>query len=143
MANPILLAEDSPDDVTLFLDTMRKSGLRNSVTVVHDGVETIQYLKGEGKFADRDQFPMPSILMLDLRMPRMDGFQVLEWMYSQTDLTDVLVVVLSHYGETSDINRAYTLGAHTFLVKPFTKRDLTNLATYFDGRWERVPSQAE
>jgi CheY-like chemotaxis protein len=138
MANTILLAEDSPDDVTLFLDVLRKSGLRNPVIVVHDGVEAIHYLKGEGKFADRDQYPLPSILMLDLRMPRLDGFHVLEWMYSQTHLTDVLVVVLSHYGETSDINRAYALGAHSFLVKPFTQKDLTDLANYFDGRWERT-----
>ena len=75
--------------------------------------------------------------MLDLRMPRIDGFHVLEWIYSQSHLTDLLVVVLSHYGETSDINRAYTLGAHSFLLKPFTQKDLTDLASYFDGRWER------
>jgi CheY-like chemotaxis protein len=143
MAKAILLAEDSPDDVTLFLDTMRRSGLRNPVIVVHDGVEAVQYLKGEGEFADRDRYPMPVILMLDLRMPRMDGFQVLEWIYSQSHLTDLLVVVLSHYGETNDINRAYTLGAHSFLLKPFTQKDLTNLATYFDGRWEKTASQAQ
>ena len=139
MANAILLAEDSPDDVTLFLDVMRRSGLRNPVQVVQDGVEAIQYLKGVGEFTDRDLHPLPSILMLDLRMPRLDGFQVLEWIYSQSHLTDLLIVVLSHYGETEDINRAYTLGAHTFLVKPFTTKDLTSLASYFDGRWERAP----
>ena len=138
MANTILLAEDSPDDVTLFLDVLRKSGLRNPVMVVHDGVEAIQYLKGEGKFAERDEYPLPSILMLDLRMPRLDGFHVLEWIYAQTHLTDLLVIVLSHYGETHDINRAYTLGAHSFLLKPFTQKDLTDLASYFDGRWERT-----
>ena len=59
MANTILLAEDSPDDVTLFLNVLRKSGLRNPVVVVHDGVEAIQYLKGGGRFADRDQYPCP------------------------------------------------------------------------------------
>jgi CheY-like chemotaxis protein len=143
MANAILLAEDSSDDVTLFLDVLRRSGLRNPVIVVHDGVDAIRYLKGEGKFADRDEYPLPSILMLDLRMPRMDGFHVLEWIDSQTHPMDLLVVVLSNYGETSDINRAYALGAHSFLVKPFTQKDLTDLANYFDGRWERTLRQID
>jgi len=143
MAKTILLAEDSPDDVILFLEVMRRSGLRNPVIVVHDGAEAIAYLKGNGKFADRNQYPLPAILMLDLRMPRMDGFHVLEWIHTQPRLHEMLVVVLSHYGETEDIRRAYALGAHSFLTKPFTHNDLLNLAGHFDGNWERSSARTE
>lgn len=120
---------------------MRRSRLRNPVLVVQDGVEAIAYLSGEGKFADRESYPLPAVFMLDLRMPKVDGFQVLEWLHTRPHLRDMLVVVLSHYGETHDINRAYILGAHTFLTKPFTQKDLDNLATHFTGHWERTPAQ--
>jgi CheY-like chemotaxis protein len=141
MTNTILLAEDSEDDVTLFLHVMRKSGLRNPVMVVNDGEEAIAYLKGEGKFADRDNYPAPEILMLDLKMPKMDGFQVLEWILTQQEFQKLLVVVLSHLGETREINQAYDLGARSYLTKPVTREDLVNLTSHFGGYWERTESR--
>jgi CheY-like chemotaxis protein len=143
MAKAVLLAEDSYDDVVLFLEVMRRSGLRNPVQVVHDGEKAIAYLKGEGEFADRERHPLPAILILDLKMPRVSGFQVLEWINSHSGLKELLVVVLSHHGETSDINRAYALGAHSFLLKPFTQADLVNLAGHFNTHWERTPVRPE
>ena len=140
MTKTILLAEDSEDDVNLFLHTMRKSGLRNPVLVVRDGEEAIAYLKGEGKFADRDSYPLPEILMLDLMMPRMDGFQVLEWIRTQQEFQKLLVVVLCHLGETREINQAYDLGARSYLTKPVTTEDLVNLTSHFGDYWERIPS---
>lgn len=141
MTKTILLAEDSQDDIDLFLHVMRKSGLRNPVIVVHDGEEAIAYLKGEGNFADRDKYPLPEILMLDLKMPRMNGFQVLDWIQTQEHLKKLLVVVLSHLGETREINQAYDLGARSYLTKPVTTEDLVNLTTHFGGYWERTPSR--
>jgi CheY-like chemotaxis protein len=141
MAKVILLAEDSQDDVTLFLKVMRKSGLNNPVALVRDGEEAIAYLKGAGEFADREKFPMPEILMLDLKMPKMNGFQVLEWIQTQPHLKNLLVVVLSHLGETREINQAYDLGARSYLTKPVTTEDLVNLTSHFGGGcWERTPN---
>lgn len=139
MPKAILLVEDSKDDVILFRQVMQRSGLRNPVIVVRDGREAIDYLKGEGKYSDRENFPLPQILMLDLKMPRVDGFQVLEWIKSQEHLGDMLIIVLSHFGHTTEIQHAYELGAHSFLLKPFKDSDLLNLAAHFDGRWERTP----
>lgn len=141
MAKTILLAEDSQDDVNLFMHVMRKSGLQNPVMTVRNGEEVIAYLKGEGGFADRNKNPMPEILMLDLKMPRMDGFQVLEWMRSQAHLKKLLVVVLSHLGETREINQAYDLGADSYLTKPVTTADLVNLTGHFGGYWDRIPDR--
>jgi CheY-like chemotaxis protein len=136
MTKTILLAEDSPDDIALFMQVMVKSGRNNPVIVVRDGDEAIAYLKGEGKFSDREKFPVPSILMLDLKMPRVSGFQVLEWIRQQPQFSYILLVVISHYGETAEINRAYELGAHSFLTKPFSHTDLDNLASHYRIWWE-------
>jgi CheY-like chemotaxis protein len=141
MAKAILLAEDSPDDVILFLHVMEKSGLCNPVIVVNDGDEVIAYLRGEREFADRNKFPMPEILMLDLRMPKVDGVQVLQWIRTQHNLPEFLIVVLSHFSQIHEVNRAYALGAHTFLTKPFKLDDLANLSGHFGSHWERTPAR--
>src|SRR5882672_5158271 len=91
----ILLADDSEDDEVIFKRVLRLSGLTNPVAVVRNGEEAIAYLKGEGPFADRERFPMPRILMLDLKMPRKDGFEVLQWLRAEAALKHLLVVVLT------------------------------------------------
>ena len=80
---PILLAEDSEDDATVLRSTLRKAGLAAPVVVVPDGSQAIAYLKGEGIYADRDLFPLPGLLLLDLKMPGKNGFEVLEWCETQ------------------------------------------------------------
>ena len=137
MAKTILLVEDSEDDELLFLDIMHRTGLANPVLVVRDGVKAIAYLKGEGEFADRIKYPLPAILLLDLKLPLMDGFKVLEWIKTQRQLGGMLMIVLSHYGETRSISRAYELGAHSFLTKPMKQSDLLDLANHFVDHWEQ------
>jgi CheY-like chemotaxis protein len=132
----ILLAEDSPDDITLFMEVMAKSGLPNPVMVVRDGGEAIAYLKGDGEFADRGKYPLPGVLMLDLRMPKVSGFEVLKWIRDKEQFKNLLIIVLSHYGETDEISRAYDLGAHSFLTKPLTQADLSNLVRHYRAWWE-------
>jgi CheY-like chemotaxis protein len=129
--NVILLVEDSPDDVFLFLDLIRANRIRNVIMQVHDGDEAITYLKGEDKFADRNAFPMPSVLFLDLRMPKVNGFEVLRWIKTQPQLKELLIIILTHHHEVRNVNEAYTLGAHSFLIKPLSPRELTNLITHF------------
>lgn len=138
MAKAILLVEDSRDDELLFLNVMQRAGLANPVLVVRDGGKAISYLRGDGEYSDRVKFPLPAILLLDLKMPVADGFKVLEWIREQTHLVSLHIVVLSHYGETKSINRAYELGAHSFLTKPIKHEDLMDLANHFVGHWEQT-----
>jgi len=134
---PILLAEDSPDDEFLFLDLIRRSRITNPVIVVRDGTEAIACLKGEGPFADTDRYPLPSVLFLDLKMPKVNGIEVLQWVKTQPHLQDLVRIILTHHQNVKDVNLAYELGAHSFLTKPFTQEELCNLVqhygTHFDG----------
>ena len=131
MLKTILLAEDSQDDEKLFLRVLRNAGVGNPVSVVHDGDETIAYLRGDGIYSDRKQYPLPCALFLDLRMRRVDGWEVLRWLQSRSDFGDLLVVVLTVFDEPKTIKEAYRLGAHSFLIKPFSQHDVKNLADYF------------
>lgn len=127
----ILLAEDSEDDEKLFLRTLRQSGVANPVSVVRDGDEAIAYLNGNGAFANRQQFPLPGALFLDLKMRRVDGWEVLTWVRGQDNLQNLLVVVLTVFDEPKAIMDAYRLGAHSFLVKPLSHHDVQNLVRHF------------
>jgi CheY-like chemotaxis protein len=132
---PILLAEDFEDDATIIQHVLKKAGVINPIIVVTDGAETLAYLKGEGFYADRTKFPLPSVLLLDLKMPKRNGFEVMEWCKTQPQLKDMLVVILSGHQDLGAINRAYSLGAHSFLLKPCTVEDITNLTENFRGYW--------
>ena len=135
MAKPILVADDDADDAEEILLVLQNAGLTNPVAIVADGEEAVDYLKGEGQFADREKFPLPSILFLDLRMPRRTGLEVLEWLTLQPQLTNMLIVVLSGYDNPADVSRAYQLGAHTFLTKPIKPEDLGRLRKTFYRFW--------
>jgi CheY-like chemotaxis protein len=138
MAKAILLAEDSQDDEQLFKHVLKKSRVENPVVVVRDGAEAIKYLEGTGRFADRTRHPLPDILFLDLKMPGTDGFAVLEWLQEQPAVKEgLLVVVLTHFDDHYLIERAYNLGAHSFLAKPIMVEELENLIRHFNGRWKR------
>jgi CheY-like chemotaxis protein len=128
---PILLAEDVEDDVAMVQLGLKEAQVTNSLLVASDGVEVISFLKGEGIYVDRQKFPMPEVLLLDLKMPRKDGFEVLEWLRLRPQFDDILVVVLSGFDGIHDVARAYMLGADTFLIKPFRREDIENLATHF------------
>ena len=115
---PILLAEDEQNDVFLIKRAFQKAQLLNPVRVVSDGQEAISYLRGDGQYADRERFPLPTLVLLDLKMPRMGGFDVIAWVRQQPGLKRLPLVVLTSSKDRPDINRAYELGANTYLVKP-------------------------
>jgi CheY-like chemotaxis protein len=114
----ILLADDSSDDVFLIRSAFKKSGFEDPVYVVSNGEQVVQYLKGEGTYADRKRFPVPHLLLLDLNMPRMNGFDVLSWIRGRSEWMCLPIIVLttSFYGP--EIKRAYDLGANSFITKP-------------------------
>jgi DNA-binding response OmpR family regulator len=96
----------------------KKAGIANPLFVARDGEEAVAYLSGEGEYADRERFPLPVILLLDLKMPRRSGFSVLKWMREQPDLKHMPVVVLTASDQAADIRMAYELGANSYLLKP-------------------------
>lgn len=113
-----LLAEDSQNDVFLMQQAFKRAGLPNPLQAVADGQEAISYLKGEGDYSDRTKFPLPMVVLLDLNMPRKNGFEVLEWLRSQPNLKRLVVIILTASNRSVDADRAYDLGANFYLTKP-------------------------
>jgi CheY-like chemotaxis protein len=131
----ILLAEDNDDHVTLILRAFRKGALLNPVFVVRNGEEVIHYLEGKDKFGNRAEYPLPSLLLLDLRMPMKNGFEVLEWVRQHPAFRPLRIVVLTTSEDMKDVNRAYQLGANSFLVKPIDLDHFANLTDAIKGHW--------
>src|SRR5437879_1958675 len=141
----ILLVEDDPDDVLLIQRAFQKAGLGDALKVVGDGTEAIQFLSGSGLYADRHRFPLPFLVLLDLKMPGADGFDVLQWARAQPELKRLLIVVLTSSNLQEDVDRAYELGANSYLVKPVGFEETVNLVKRFEAYWaelNRIPTAA-
>jgi CheY-like chemotaxis protein len=113
-----LLVEDTEDDVLLIHRAFLKANILNPLQVVRSGEQAIEYLQGTGRFSNRAEFPLPSLVLLDLKMKGIDGFEVLRWIRQQPGLTRLRVVVLTASNAVTDVNLAYQLGANSFLVNP-------------------------
>lgn len=131
----ILLVEDNPDDVLLMQRAFKKANLVNPVAVVDDGEKAIEYLSGAGAYADRAKFPLPVLVLLDLKLPRKSGHEVLAWAKQHPALKRIPVVVLTSSTETVDVNRAYDLGANSYLVKPVGFDDLFAMIKTLQPYW--------
>jgi len=134
----ILLAEDSEDDVRMFRRAFRQAAIAAPLHVVSDGEEALAYLSGEGKFAHRAEYPLPDLLLLDLKMPRKDGFEVMAWLRTHPTLCPLRTVVLTASDDMREIIRAYAFGANSFISKPvnFTefKDTLQEMFNFFLNR---------
>ena len=125
----ILLVEDNEDDLFVMQRSLKLAEVANPLQVVTDGQMALDYLSGTGEYGDRERHPIPSMIFLDLKLPYVSGFEVLDWMRLQPDLCSVDVVVLTSSDEERDQTRAYALGARSYLVKPpspKTLRDILN-----------------
>lgn len=115
----ILLVEDDSNDAVLLQRAFKKAEISTMLQVATDGEEATAYLKGEGKFGDRSQFPFPSLMLLDLKLPRKSGLEVLAWTREQNDeIKNMPVIVLTSSRQTTDIDEAYSLGANSYMAKP-------------------------
>ena len=114
---PILLAEDSPADAEMAIDALREANLANPIVHVEDGVEALDYLLRRANFADRPEGD-PAVLMLDIKMPRMDGLEVLQRMREDDSLRRIPVVMLTSSREESDLARSWDMGVNAYVVKP-------------------------
>ena len=131
----ILLVEDNKDDVFLMKRALQSARFSNPVVVVETGPEAMDYLSGAGQYADRDSYPMPAVVFLDLKLPFLYGHEVLAWIRKQRELESLVVIVLTSSNEASDLSRCYSLGANSYLVKPPTAEQLVALAKAFKWRW--------
>jgi CheY-like chemotaxis protein len=131
----ILLVEDDPNDVFLIQRAFRKANLANPIQVMNDGEAAVQYLSGQEPYADRDRYPLPILMLLDLKLPRRSGLEVLEWLKQQPKLKRLPVVVLTSSREHTDLNRAYDLGANSYLVKPVAFDSLLNMVQTLNQYW--------
>jgi CheY-like chemotaxis protein len=133
----ILVAEDDPNDLELLRHVASDHGVEVDFQPAHDGEQVIDYLRGEGEFRDRTQHPIPDIVVLDLKMPRANGFEVLQWLRQQPGLARLPVVVLSGSGLESDIEEAYRLGANTYFTKPGQLTKLRKIIGSLIDYWRR------
>src|SRR6266700_997931 len=134
----ILLVEDDSNDVLLLQRAFQRAGLRDCLRVVRDGEQAMNYLSGRGIYADREKFPLPFLVLLDLKMPGTDGFEVLQWARSEAELKRLLIVVLTSSHLQSDVDRAYELGANSYLVKPVEFDEMVNLIKRFEIYWTEI-----
>jgi CheY-like chemotaxis protein len=134
-AGHILVAEDDPTDAYFFERAFRRAGLPVALHFVGDGQEVLDYLQGAGQFADRARFPLPHLVLLDLHMPRLDGFEVLEQVRRQPQFNELVIIIFSSSGERRDMKRAYSLGANDYLVKPHSMQELMTLVGQFKKYW--------
>ena len=114
----ILLADDGEMDIFLMREAFKKAKCSNPLQEVHNGEEAIAYLKGDGPYSDRNKFPLPAVMLLDLNMPKKNGFDVLAWVRAQPMLKRLTIVILTASTRTEDVERAFDLGATSYLVKP-------------------------
>jgi CheY-like chemotaxis protein len=131
----ILLVEDEPTSVFLFEHTVKKLGILNPLRIAKDGREALDYLEGVGEFADRLQYPMPGLVLLDLKMPRIAGFEVLHQLRQRRETKKIVVVILSSSASDEDIAEAYALGANGYLVKPLHLEKLEEIVRAIRDFW--------
>src|SRR5437773_1472345 len=135
MNETLLIVEDEENDVFFLKDALRKAGILNPIQVVDDGRRALDYLSGSGKFADREAYPLPAVIFLDLKLPQINGLAVLEWIHEQLSLPPMVVVVLTASSLDEDIECAYRLGANSYVVKPSSREKLVSIVKDFGNWW--------
>src|SRR5688500_3072954 len=135
MNQTILLVEDDSNDVFFMKRAMKLAGIINPVQVASDGRQAMNYLGGGNKRADRAQFPLPCLVLLDLKLPHVMGLDVLKWIREQPELKHLIVLVFTSSKLPLDISKAYSLGANSYLVKPSSPRELPEMVRMIKNYW--------
>lgn len=131
----VLLVEDDLNDIFLVKRAFRMARIQNPLQVATDGEEAINYLRGDGKYADRQTFPLPKLIVMDIKMPRRTGFEVLEWVKKDGLLRRIPIVIVSSSEDPEDINRAYELGANAYMIKPVDYKAVEHLFHTITHYW--------
>ena len=136
--DPVLLVEDNPNDVLLLRRAFAKTGITHPLVVLDDGEKAVRYLAGEAEYADRAAHPLPLFILLDLKLPRKSGHEVLAWLRAQPVLRRIPVIILTSSSEKSDLERCYDTGVNSYLVKPVKFDDLLKLVDIVRSYWVGV-----
>ena len=136
----ILLVEDDEDDVFFMKRALKDARIANPLFLAEDGGKALEYLAGTGHYSDRSTYPLPAVVFLDLNLPYKSGHDVLAWIKEQEHLKSVTVVVLTSSGEPTDITRAFSLGARSYMVKPPAAEELLELPDVLNIDW--MPTEA-
>lgn len=139
-SNTILLVEDDRDDVFIFRRALKAARIGNPLIVVKSGQEAVDYLSHGGAYTDQEKYPLPFVIFLDLKLPYLDGFEVLTWIRQQPALRPIVVVVLTGSDETRDHQKAYSLGARSYLVKPPQAEHILQFMESMRSYWGRSGS---
>ncbi len=131
----ILLVEDDPNDIFLIERAFRRANLNHPIHVVKDGDEAVMYLEGQGSYKEREKYPLPALILLDLKLPRRSGLEVLEWLKQQPLLKRIPVVVLTSSRENVDVDRAYDMGVNSYLIKPVAFNALQEMMQALNSYW--------
>ena len=131
----ILLVEDNPMDVILTLDAFKEAKLLNEIHVARDGEEALNYMFGRGIYADRAKFPVPNLILLDLKMPGIDGFEVLKQIKTTDLIKRIPVIILTSSKEEGDLALSFDLGANSYLVKPVSFNGFIDVVKEIDNYW--------
>lgn len=134
MLKKILLVEDNPKDVELTIEALSEYNLANQVVTVSDGIEALGYLRYEGKFAKRKQ-ENPAVMLLDIKMPRMDGIEVLQAIRNDSKLKSIPVVMLTSSREEPDLKKCYEIGVNAYVVKPVNFKNFTDAVKQVGTFW--------
>ena len=138
---PILYAEDEENDAFFLQRALVQATVLNPLVVARDGQEAIDYCSGSGRFSNRDEHPLPCLVLLDLNMPRKSGMEVLKWIRNQPSISDLPVIVLTSSLQEADIHRAYSQGANAYLGKPSKPDELVGVIKSIKDFWrELIPS---
>ena len=131
----VLLVEDDLNDIFLVKRAFKMAQVRNPLQVVTDGQEAIAYLRGDGKYGERGIYPWPKLIVMDIKMPRKTGFEVLDWVRHSSGLRRIPIVIVSSSDNPDDINRAYELGANAYMVKPVDFKAVEHLFESITQYW--------
>jgi CheY-like chemotaxis protein len=132
----VLLVEDDLNDIFLVKRAFKLARIRNPLQVVTDGLEAMNYLSGNDKYADRKTYPLPKLIVMDIKMPRKTGFEVLEWVKGDgRPLRRIPIIIVSSSDNPADINRAYELGANAYMVKPMDFKAVEHLFESITHYW--------
>jgi len=133
----ILIAENDSNDVELLRLAMNRAGITERAFFVHDGQQAVDYLRGCGEYADRQKYPFPTVVITDLKMPRMDGLQLLDWLHKHPECNVIPTVLMSGSGLNKDVQNAYRFGANSYFKKPSKFEELVELMRLLHQYWCR------
>ena len=138
----ILYAEDEENDILFLEIALKRAGLAHTLQAVHDGEQAIEYLAGQGTFADRTRHPLPALILLDINMPKKTGLEVLEWIRRGAHLKSVPVLMFTSSNRPEDLYKARQLGADDYLPKPSNPAKLLELVKSLHDRWLSRPADS-